>query len=201
MKKFTFLVAVAALPALSQADEPTLKQQLLAKISASSCLAAEFTQVMYDESGQELQNASGKAFAAKPRLMNWSIATPDTQQIITDGTTLWRYEADLEQVIISDLSAMGGGLPLDVLTGEPDSLALYDVTFDDSVYKLRPSDDDSAFTAIEIAFSEGDQIRMVSLQDSFLQQTDITFTHLDESCTDVALYQFQPPEGIDVIYE
>ena len=49
------------------------------------------------------QNAEGEVWFKKPGKMRWNYTTPNKDQIVSDGKTLWFYDEDEEQVIETPL--------------------------------------------------------------------------------------------------
>lgn len=182
------------------ADSGSVEQALAHDIQAAACLAANFEQRTIDQSGQLVQQSSGEAFAARPQQMHWHINSPDTQRIISDGSTLWRYEEDLEQVIISDLSRAESELPIALLSGDAEKLSAYDISKDGETYLLKPKQQDAYFDSLSLSFSDGSLSHLV-MRDGFNKVTDISFRPLQTDCQDSSLYAFMPPEHIDIIYE
>src|SRR6185295_7815686 len=65
-------------------------------------LRAEFTQVVTDGKGREVQNARGKLVIVRPGRFRWEL-TPQggtggssPQLMVADGKNLWFYDRDLE---------------------------------------------------------------------------------------------------------
>ncbi len=191
------LITLLVFSAYSHAD---LTNELSQKLSNTECFSAGFTQTLVDESLHVLQESSGTINAMQPNKMRWEITSPDTQLIISDGIQLWRYEEDLEQVIISNFNEGGAGLPAKILSGNIEALSQYDVSYVNDSYELRPKNDGDLFKTLLIQFSSG-ALTTLKMQDSFLQWTTINFSPLQEPCDNTDLYAFIPPEDIDIIYE
>ena len=61
-------------------------------------LRAEFTQVAHNRSlGQDIK-AQGVVYFKKGGKMRWEYTSPSPQQIVSDGTSLWVYTPELNQV-------------------------------------------------------------------------------------------------------
>lgn len=185
---------------LEMGETDTLTQELAAKLAANSCFASSFTQQLLDTDGTVLQDSSGTVQAMQPNNLRWTINSPDSQVIVTDGTTLWRYEEDLEQLIVSSFEAQGAGLPARLLSGDEAVLAAYSIEKADTQYQLTPKTDAGLFTNLALAFGVSG-ISSLALTDSFQQITHIAFSESDIPCEGDELYSFIAPEGIDVIYE
>lgn len=64
-------------------------------------LTFEFTQELSMNSMESLFEATGKAAFKKPGMMKWDYISPDTQQIVSDGKTIWIFQPAFNQVIIT----------------------------------------------------------------------------------------------------
>jgi len=88
---------LAAAPATGQELE-----QVVAGVEATygriSDLRAEFSQVAHNKSlGQDVR-AEGTVYLKKGGKMRWDYKSPSPQQIVSDGTSLWVYTPELNQV-------------------------------------------------------------------------------------------------------
>jgi outer membrane lipoprotein carrier protein len=93
------LFILAVLPASAGAQE---LDQVVAGLEATygkfSDLRAEFTQVAHNKSlGQDIK-AEGVVYLKKGGKMRWDYKRPSPQQIVSDGTSLWVYTPELNQV-------------------------------------------------------------------------------------------------------
>ena len=64
-------------------------------------LTFEFTQELSMTGMESLFEATGKAAFKKPGMMKWDYISPDTQQIVSDGKTIWIFQPAFNQVIVS----------------------------------------------------------------------------------------------------
>jgi outer membrane lipoprotein carrier protein len=64
---------------------------------------ALFTQTSEVKALNKTQNAQGEVWFKKPGKMRWNYNTPNKDQIVSDGNTLWFYDEDEEQVIETPL--------------------------------------------------------------------------------------------------
>jgi outer membrane lipoprotein carrier protein len=93
------LVAVLALAPPAPAQE---LDRVVAGIEATygriKDLRADFTQVAYNRSlGQDIK-AEGVVYIRKGGKMRWDYKSPSPQQIVSDGSSLWVYTPELNQV-------------------------------------------------------------------------------------------------------
>ena len=68
------------------------KAKLMAKLAKIEFFSAEFSQKIFDETGNELQQGSGLLSVSKPNLVNWQTTLPDESLIVSDGSNLWFYD-------------------------------------------------------------------------------------------------------------
>jgi len=61
-------------------------------------LKAEFTQTAFNKSLNQTIPASGKVYLKKGGKLRWEYAEPTSQQIVSDGKTIWIYTPTLNQV-------------------------------------------------------------------------------------------------------
>jgi len=98
-------IVLAGLAVLLIAAEPALAQELdqvVAGVEATygkiTDLRAEFTQVANNKSlGQDIKS-EGTVSLKKGGKMRWDYKSPAPQQIVSDGTSLWVYTPELNQV-------------------------------------------------------------------------------------------------------
>jgi outer membrane lipoprotein carrier protein len=93
------LAVITTLPTLATGQE---LDQVVAGVEATygkiNDLRAEFTQTAYNRSlGQDIK-AEGTVYLKKGGKMRWDYKSPSPQQIVSDGTSLWVYTPELNQV-------------------------------------------------------------------------------------------------------
>ena len=75
-------------------------------------LKADFTQVSHNKSlGQDIK-ADGTVLLKKGGKMRWDYKSPSPQQIVSDGTSLWVYTPELNQVNKGDAPRPSPGPPV-----------------------------------------------------------------------------------------
>ena len=87
------------LPAVAPAQElEQVVDALEATYGKMTDLRADFTQVARNKSlGQDVE-AEGTVYLKKGGRMRWEYKSPSPQQIVSDGTHLWVYTPELNQV-------------------------------------------------------------------------------------------------------
>lgn len=214
-----FLSALlAALPLAAQQTSATPLQQLDAFSSGLDSFSARFAQTMFDANGRQEEFSEGVFYLQQPDLMHWKYEYPYPQLIVADGDILWSWDIELEQITRREQSAAEQQSPLTLITDPerlrerytPQSLGVDDdglawlelqpnASVDDTV-----QDDDSVaamaeFSRILVAFKDS-VLAMMVLEDSLGQRTEVRFSKASRNIElDSDLFQFVPPEGVDVL--
>ena len=142
----------------------------------------------------------------RPGQFRWAYETPVDQVIVGDGTKLWVYDRDLNQVIVRAQAAALGGSPAALLAGDnalERNFTLTDAGTADglAMIEARPKSADGSLARIRIGFRDNLPRRM-ELFDAFGNTTLLTFDHFERNPSlDPALFAFVPPPGADVVGE
>ena len=181
--------------------------ELLSKLQKLESMKGQFEQMVLDQGGTHMQEAEGEFQVARGNRFYWSTAMPFEQLAVSDGSTVWVYDKDLEQVVVRPLSQDLGQTPALLFGGKPadvaEAFAIYERSREgESVtYRLKPKGSDPLFDQLDVTF-EGDKPRSMRLQDALGQQTVIDFRDLMiNTGIDASLFNFVPPEGTDVIQQ
>lgn len=167
-------------------------------------MRAEFTQTLYDEDLNRLEDSRGTMYLKRPGQFRWDYALPYAQSIVSNGKTLWVYDSELAQVTVKQLDAAVENSPSMLLTSDQpleDHFTILELPKDDgSVWiELRPKSTQATFANIRIKFLQ-DELNTMELVDGFGQITHLEFTGLQKNPElDPGLFQFSPPSGADVI--
>jgi outer membrane lipoprotein carrier protein len=200
-----FISVVLAL-VLSGAAHAGGVERLKAFISGARTAEADFTQTVTDKTGRVTQEASGKMAFARPGKFRWDYVTPYEQVIVGDGTRLWLYDADLDQVTVKALGDVIAGTPAALLAGD-DAIEKH--------FKLKnageggglewleatPISRDTSFERVRMGF-KGDVLVQMELFDHFGQHTTLKLSRLVRNpAIAPSRFTFTPPKGADVIGE
>jgi len=167
-------------------------------------ISGRFEQELIDADDAVVEESSGTLDIQRPGRFRWSYTEPYRQELIADGTNLWSYDADLEQVTVKPQAKVLGSTPALLLGGSIDVLEDFNYvgSFTDrgTVWVLLvPKETESGFEKVELGFTDGRLTRM--LFGDNLQQTtlialiDVVFNEP----IDAARFDFVPPEGTDVV--
>ncbi|HUA81344.1 MAG TPA: outer membrane lipoprotein chaperone LolA [Dyella sp.] len=167
-------------------------------------LSGNFTQTLTDPNGNPGKTSSGTLVLQAPRQFRWDTLTPYQQTIVADGSRVWLYDPDLEQVTVRRQDTEEAHSPLTVLT----DLSQLDKEFhvveqgerDGLVWlRLTSTAKDPQFSYADLGFDAGGLARM-QFKDQLGATTDIRFSNWKRN-PDIPPqdFNFTPPKGADVI--
>lgn len=165
-------------------------------------LSGSFTQTV--QSKKRTQTSSGTFQIQRPGLFKWEYTRPSKQSIIGDGKTVWHYDVDLKQVVKTDQKQAIGSSPAAILADKNALDSSYTLKEDGSAdgidYVLaKPKSNNAGYKSIRIGF-KGEQLAAMQLQDSFGNNTRISFSNLNtKPSLSAAQFRFTPPKGVDVM--
>ena len=167
---------------------------------------AHFAQIIVDKNMKQLQQATGTMHFARPGKFRWQYDKPYEQLIVGDGSRLWVYDKDLNQVSVRKLDQALGDSPAALLAGSNEIEKIYDLTNLGNQEGLDwveavPKSKENAFERIRLGFSSSG-LQAMELRDQFGQATVIKFAEVERNPKlSPELFKFVPPKGADVIRE
>jgi outer membrane lipoprotein carrier protein len=211
-------VALACLALLVSPAAPAAGQELeqvVAGLEATygkiTDLRAEFSQVAHNKSlGQDIK-AEGVVHLKKGGKMRWDYRTPTAQQIVSDGTTLWVYTPELNQVNKGSAPKALAGPAGSFLAGLGRVRDEFTVRFlnpavrlDEAgrpVLDLTPKAPTPVLTRLVLAVDPKDHVvRRAVLHDQLQNTVTMTFSKvtINAGAPD-SLFAFTPPAGAAVV--
>ena len=173
-------------------------------ISATKTASGEFQQKVMDRSGRTTQESKGTLSFSRPGRFRWTYDKPYPQLIVGDGSKVWIYDQDLNQVTVKKLDQALGSTPAALLAGNNDAAKAFTLTDRGSKGGLEwldavPRDKDASFARISMGFG-ANGIEAMELVDSFGQTTELHFSSFRRNPSlDAAQFRFAPPKGADVV--
>ncbi|MET4570420.1 outer membrane lipoprotein chaperone LolA [Rhodanobacter soli] len=208
MKRFMLalsaVVLTLSLSAVAQAAAGPARARLDAFATGLHSLTGHFSQTLTDLNGHTSKNSSGTLALQAPRQFRWDTLAPYKQTIVADGSRVWMYDPELEQVTVRVQSSEEAHSPLTVLTdlkqmdkdfkvveqGEHDGLAWL---------RLSSTAKDPQFDYADLGFDANGLARM-TFRDQLGSTTDIRFSGWQRNAPiPPATFNFVPPKGADVI--
>ncbi len=199
MKFLWLLIALVATPV--GADEAATR--LRAALKNMDNLSADFKQTLRDEDQKIVQQSRGTLALQRPGKFAWTYIDPFEQRIVADGSELWIYDVELEQVTVKPMDSSLSSAPIMILmkqSGIDEQFTISEVGQRKYLYwiELRPQAADLEYTHIYIGLEDG-KVRAMELRDQFGQSTQIVFENLRVGVIhDPATFKFDPPAGVDV---
>ena len=152
--------------------------------------------------------AMGKISIKRPGKMRWIYEAPERQSIITDGTRLWIYHPDDNQVMLGAApSYFGGGKGASFLTDISEMRATFDITLETPEvpdrYKLKlvPKQKSVDVTHVFVWVATRTwEVSEVATYNTYGDETRMEFSHI-EFIGDLPdpLFMFTIPDGTDVV--
>ena len=143
---------------------------------------------------------------ARPGRFRWEYDKPYEQTIVGDGSRLWIYDKDLNQVTVRKLDKALGSSPVALLSGSNEIDKNYNLTNIGNQEGLDwleavPKSKENAFERIRLGFNQAN-LEAMELRDQFGQVTMIKFSSIERNPRFSAdTFKFVPPKGADVITE
>jgi outer membrane lipoprotein carrier protein len=165
-----------------------------------------------EKSAAKIKTSSGTFEFSRPNKFKFLYKKPFEQTIVADGTTLWLYDVDLNQVTAKKQAQALGSTPaaliataasLKALEAEfnlqdaPDANGLQWVI---AVPKAKEGQIQSIKVGLKNAADKGVTLSVLEILDSFGQRSVITFANVERNLAFGAdSFSFKPPVGADVI--
>ena len=167
-------------------------------------LKADFVQTVFDDQAKLVQTSSGRMYMQRPGKFSWDYQEPYPQLIIADGSRLWLYDSDLEQVSVKLMDKALSATPLALLSGAApieDTFTVGEQVKRGGLqwFELHPKTSETDFESLWIGF-KGDTLAAIELADRFGQSTRLSFSNLERNVQiNPATFIFIPPPGVDVV--
>lgn len=181
-------------------------EALTALLSNMQTAKGQFEQSLIDVKGEQMQASQGNFLVKKPGMFLWLTQSPFPQHLVSNGSEVWLYDADLEQASVSKIDQDSQQTPALLLSGDAKKLqnnfTIVQAKSSDknlASFELNSKQENAVFRRISATFNAGVLTRM-SFVDKIGNTTQFTFddvvlnTQLDNS-----LFEFVPPAGTDVI--
>jgi outer membrane lipoprotein carrier protein len=172
-------------------------------LTETQTMSAKFKQTLKASDGSLMQESAGEFYLQRPGKFRWNYIQPYPQEIVSDGEQVWVFDVDLEQVTVQKQGAGQNNTPMALLQNKQkleDAFEIHERGTDSGLHRIEllNKKDDVDFDRVLIGLDEKG-LRFLQLHDQFEQTTDIYFTDLQSNPElDAAIFEFTPPEGVDV---
>jgi outer membrane lipoprotein carrier protein len=167
-------------------------------------MQADFTQTLFDNTGEVMQRAGGTLVIQRPGKFRWDYKDPYEQLIVADGRKLWLYDIDLEQITVKSMDIALGNTPAMLLSGtQPlkDDFDIIPMPQREGLQwvELIPKGETDGFEQVRLGFGKR-ELEMLEMIDGLGQVTRITFNNIKRNVSlDKQLFIFKPPVDVDVV--
>lgn len=183
-------------------------EELQGRLGAIDSFSAQFVQLTQDNFGNTLQSVEGFMQVAKPGKLIWKTEGIYEQLVVSDGKSIWIYDADLEQVSIKNMDNRLSETPALLLGGDvsaidDDFIISSEIDESSALYILQPKDTRQLFDSLEVRFNTTSQEGLLTemvIRDASGQVTQINFHRVENNPElEDSMFTFEIPEGVDVI--
>src|SRR3954447_8169972 len=201
--RHTMLALLLLIPALALG---ATVESLKALLNETTTAKGRFAQTVFDKNNKPLQQSTGTLAFSRPGKFRWEYNKPYEQTIVGDGTRLWIYDKDLNQVTVRKLDRALGASPAALLAGSNEIEKIYNLTAAGAEGGLDwleavPKAQDTSFNRIRLGLGKSG-LEAMELKDQFGQTTVIKFSDLQRNVKIAPeSFKFTPPKGADVISE
>ena len=200
MRRILFLLLLVLPVAAWAASVEELKSLL----QQTNTAKARFAQMVLDKNMKKLQQATGTMQFARPGKFRWEYDKPYEQVIVSDGTRVWLYDKDLNQVTVRKYDRALGTSPAALLAGSNEIESFYNLDAKGTKGGLDwleafPKSEDTMFQKGRMGF-KGNTLDTMELYDHLGQVTVIRFSRIQRNpklAQDA--FVFTPPKGADVL--
>lgn len=207
MRQLSYMIAGLLLFAVVRAAETVVddgEALVNAFVMDVVTFSGDFEQSLIDPDGRLLETTSGTLEIQRPGRFRWVYEEPYEQWLVADGTNIWSYDVDLEQVTVKSQADALANTPALLLGGSGQAMDQFEhggsfVESGLTWVRLLPVDTDSGFRRVELGFDDGRLSRMVFLDN--LEQTTVVVLKnvIVNEPIDAARFEFAVPDGVDVV--
>lgn len=203
MRYLVLALTLIVSPVFGADTDAEAEQRLRNALKNMDNLSADFKQTLRDEDKNIVQQSRGTLNLQRPGKFAWIYTDPFEQQIVADGSELWIYDVELDQVTVKPMDQGMSNAPIMILMKQADvgeEFNIVEVGQRKYLYwiELEPRASDIEYTRIFIGLEDG-SLRAMELQDQFGQSTQIVFENLRLGVVhNPATFKFVPPPGVDV---
>ncbi len=172
--------------------------------NSTHSISAEFTQTVAQTDGKLIEQSRGILKIKRPDKFSLQYTEPLEQQYISNGETLWIYDAELEQVTIKPLDEGLGDSPAMLLSSDKDIRKQYQVKMIAAAeplekVELSAKTENMTFERVVLTFNR-DVLSTMIMYDNFNQVTSLKLFNIKiNDFIPESVFQFAPPEGVDII--
>jgi outer membrane lipoprotein carrier protein len=211
MRPVILLAACLVLASARFAGAAASVDEIVRRVQARFDDTADFTAAVDQElvmaSAGKTLHATGTVAFKRPGKMRWTLRNGTTQVIVADGTTLWFYQPDEQQVLKAPFrAAFRSSTPISFLTGVGRLGDDFEIALDGEVdgqifLALRPRKGEGELGRLRLTVDpQSYDIIGAEIVDPVGNITRLRFADLRRNTgIEDAQFRFEVPAGVDVI--
>ncbi len=194
-----FIIFICAQQVCAQQASATLQE----KLNAIRTMSATFSQEIKTKD-RDLSSSSGVMALERPGKFRWDTKEPMAQLVIADGTKLWVYDKELEQVTVKKQEKGIGGTAGLFLSGYDSTVARDFEVKDESkgnqvIFELQAKSKQENVQRLKLTFVQ-DALKRMDMYDQLGQHTIVNLTQIKlNPKLSSAIFRFKVPKGVDVV--
>ncbi len=192
------LLSVSGPAPASESGQSPAAARLERFVRETEAATGEFAQKNLDREGNLTGESKGRFEFLRPGKFVWRYTEPYEQEIVSNGTKLWIYDRDLNQVLEKSLGGSLHSTPAAILFGDADFSSGWTIGVDQNGRTLARPREAAGFDEVSILWGRTFPEKVTFL-DSFGQSTEITFSSVVLEKLSADRFEFVPPEGADVL--
>ncbi|AHE64434.1 outer membrane lipoprotein chaperone LolA [Pasteurella multocida] len=178
------------------ADAASELQQRLSKVNV---LSADYAQTVSSSDGKNVQQGSGTLKIKRPNLFQMDNKTPQENQIISDGKTLWFYDPFVEQVTANWVKDAVNNTPFVLLTSDDSShWVQYNVEQKADTFTLKPKAKQSNIKQFDIRIDSEGVLRNFSTIEKDGQTNLYILRNITNQPLADGVFKFSVPKGVEL---
>jgi outer membrane lipoprotein carrier protein len=181
-------------------------EKLQKKYESISSIEATFTQDVFTSSLNRSEVNEGRVLFKKPGKWKWLYNDPAKGVFTSNGSKVWLFEPDLNQVIEKDVDASSAGITTDFLTGVGNLSRDFDIRLSEDrpgswLLELTPR---TELPNVKKLFLEVDKAELLVVKtvvsDHLGNRASITFKDIKTNpLIKDSVFEFKPPKGSIVV--
>lgn len=211
--KYTLLTILCCifLPITHISAQPLTIEDVLSGIEqkySGKSFKADLTQITTTAAIDLKDTYSGKAWFSHPGKMKWQYISPQNHVFITNGTTLWFYIPEENQVRISSAeqffkAGSGGAFLSDIsLVRKNYTSRIKETTTTDIVVELIPIEKTPQISSIDLWVNKASyEIRQAVTRNEYNDTTEFIFNNIEFTKIDPQFFEFKPSNDMIIINE
>ena len=208
---FAILLTLPVAYTASSEEIEVVVEKIQNKYEEITDFHAKFTQEAAVKALDKVQKSEGEVWFKKPGKMRWNYYTPEKDEIVSDGRTLWFYDVAEKQVIESPLAQVSDTEnTTTLLSGLGNIKEVFDASFADGtelmssgsyLIELKPKAEEEQYNKAVVAFDKNTMVvNSIYLYDPFGNLTTISLNDIKiDNGVEDSLFVFKIPSGVEVV--